>query len=55
MDGNKFLAVARDDAGDVAVEFFFSFGGDEILAAFDGKHDLNVDLCVGVCHASGVL
>ena len=31
MDGQKFLSLARDDAGDVFVQLFFAFGADEVL------------------------
>ena len=33
------------------MEFVVALWRDEVLPAFDGEHDLNVDLCVGVGHA----
>jgi len=34
MDGQQFLALADDDAGDIFLEFFLVFGRDEVLTAF---------------------
>jgi hypothetical protein len=51
IDGNQFLLLTGDDAGDVFLEFAVVFGFDEILSAFDGEHDVDVDLRVGVGHA----
>ena len=51
IDGDQFLFLAGDDAGDVFLQFVVVFGHDEILPAFDGEHDVKVNLRVGVCHA----
>ena len=50
VDGNQFLFLTGDDAGDVLLEFIVVFRLDEVLSAFDSKHDVNVDLRVGVGH-----
>jgi hypothetical protein len=51
IDGDQFLFLTGDDASDVFLEFVVVFGFDEILPAFDGKHDMDVNLGVGVGHA----
>lgn len=51
VDGDHFLVLGRDNAGDVFLEFVVVFGFDEVLPAFDGEDDVDVDLGVGVGHA----
>jgi len=48
--GNQFLPLRRDDARDVFLQFVVMFGLNEILPAFDGEHDVDVNLRVGVGH-----
>jgi hypothetical protein len=49
--GDQFLFLTRDDAGDVFLQFIVVFGLDEIMSTFDGKHNVDVNLRVGICHA----
>ena len=51
VDDDQFLFLAGDDAGDEFLQFVVVFRRDEILPAFNGEHDVNVNLRVGVCHA----
>jgi hypothetical protein len=48
--GYQFLLLTGDDAGDVFLKFVVIFGFNEILSAFDGEHDMDVNLRVGVGH-----
>ena len=50
VDGNQFLVLTGDNAGDVFLKFVVMFGFDEVLSAFDGEHDMDVDLRVSVGH-----
>lgn len=51
VDGNQFLFLRRNNAGDVFLQFVVVLRRDEILPAFDGEHDVNINLRVGICHA----
>jgi len=44
VNGDQFLALARDDAGDVFVQFLLAFGTNQILPALDREYDLQVNL-----------
>ena len=48
---NQFLLLPRDNAGDVFLQFVVVFRLDEALPAFNGEHDMEIDLRVGVGHA----
>ena len=50
--GNQFLILTGNNAGDVFLKFVVMVRLDEALPAFDGEHDMDVDLRVGVGHAS---
>ena len=50
IDLNQFLLFVGDDASYVFVEFGFVSFGNKGLSSFDGKDDVYVELCVGVCH-----
>ena len=50
VDGDQFLFLAGDDAGDEFLQFIIVFRRDEILPAFNGEHDVDINLRVGVCH-----
>ena len=45
--GPAIFVLAGDDPGDVFLQFIVVFGLDQVLPAFDGKDDLDVDLSVG--------
>src|ERR1039458_4127593 len=49
---NQLLLLTGDDAGDVFLKFVVVFRLDEVLPAFDGEHNMEIDLRVGVGHAS---
>jgi len=36
------LLLTRDDAGDVFLQFVVVFGANEVLSAFNGKHDVDI-------------
>jgi len=46
---NQLLLLSRDDASDVFLKFVVMFWFYEALPAFDGEHDMEIDLCVGIC------
>jgi len=48
VNRQQLLVVARDDAGDVFVDFFFVFRADQVLPAVHGENRLAVNLRVGV-------
>ncbi len=48
---NQLLVTAAHDAGDVFVKLCLMLRTNQTLAALDGKNDLNVDLCLCVCHS----
>ena len=50
IDRDKLLFMVANDSGDVFVEFFFIFLLDQILPSLHREDNLDVDLCVGVCH-----
>jgi len=54
MNRQELLSAMGDDAGDVFVQLLFKFRSNETLSSFDGKDDLDIDLCVGVCHDADV-
>src|SRR5665213_3303652 len=49
--GNQFLLFPRDNAGDVFLKFVIVLRLNEALPAFNGEHDMEIDLRVGVGHA----
>ena len=51
VNGDQFLILPRKDAGDVFLQFVVVFRLDEALPAFDGEHDMDINLRVGVGHA----
>jgi hypothetical protein len=51
VDGDQFLFLTGNDAGDIFLQFVVMFRSDEILPAFDGEHDMNINLRIGVGHA----
>ena len=52
INGQQFVALAGDDARNVFLKFLFPVGTDQILAALNGKHHLDVNLGVGIGHDS---
>ena len=48
---NQLLLLRGNDARDIFLKLVIMFRLDEALPAFDGKHDVNVDLRVGIGHA----
>ncbi len=50
VDRQELLILSRNNSSDVFLQLVVVFGWDEVLSAFDGKHDLDVDLGVGVRH-----
>ncbi len=50
VNREELLFLARNDARDVLLQFVVVLGRDEVLPAFDGKHDLDIDLGVCVRH-----
>jgi len=48
---NQFLFQAGNDASDVFLQLVVVFRLDEALPAFNGEHDVDINLRVGVCHA----
>jgi|ERR1041385_8014453 hypothetical protein len=50
VDRDEFMPLSGNDAGDVFLHLGIVFGGDETLAALDGKDDVDVNLGVGVGH-----
>jgi hypothetical protein len=51
VDGDQFLLLTGNNAGDVFLEFIVVFRRDKILPAFDREHDVDVNLRVSVGHA----
>jgi hypothetical protein len=51
INGNHFLLFAGDNPRDLLLQLIVVFYPDEILPAFNGKYDVNVNLRVGVRHA----
>ena len=47
----QLLFPTENDASNVFLQFIVVFGLDEALPAFDSKHDVNINLRVGVGHA----
>ena|SRR2546421_833538 len=52
VDGDQFVLLIRHDSCDVSLKIVVMFRIDKVLPTFDGKHDLYVDLRVGVSHDS---
>ncbi len=52
INGDEFLALGRNDAGHVFLQFVFVLGLDEVLASLNGENGVNVDLSIGVGHDS---
>ena len=48
---NQLLFLSRDDAGDIFLQFVVAFRLDEALPAFNGEHDVDINLRVGIGHA----
>ena len=48
---NQLVPLRGNDAGDVFLEFVVVFRCDEALPAFHGKHDMDVNLRIGIRHA----
>ena len=48
IDGDQFLSLAGHDAGDEFLQFVIVFRWNEILPAFDGEHNMDVNLRVGI-------
>ena len=48
--GDQFLFLCGDDAGDVFLQFVVMLWQDEVLPPFNGKHDLDVNLRIGIGH-----
>ena len=55
MDRQQFLLSFPHNAGHVLVKFFLILLLNQVLAALDGKDDLNVELRIGVCLKSGIM
>ena len=51
IDRNQLLVLTGNDASDVFLQFVVVFRRDEILPTFDGEHDVDINLRVGVGHA----
>jgi hypothetical protein len=51
IDGNQFVFLIRHDARDVFLQFVVMLGSDEILAAFNGEYDMDINLRIGIGHA----
>ena len=46
--GDEFSLLTGDDAGNVFLQFVVVLRQNEILSAFNGKHDVELDLGVGL-------
>lgn len=51
IDRDQFLALIRNDAGDVFVEILSEFGPNEGKSTFNCEDSLNVDLGVRICRS----
>src|SRR5882724_4180969 len=52
VDDNQLLFPTGNDAGDVFLQLVVMFWIEEVLPAFDGEHNMDINLRVGVGHAS---
>ena len=52
MNRDQFLAISRNNARDVFLQFLFSLRRNQTLSPFDSEHDLDVDLRIRVGHFS---
>lgn len=50
VNGNQFLPTLGDDASDVFLQFVIMLGPDEVLAAFNSKDDMDINLRIGIGH-----
>ena len=50
VDSDQLLPLRCYNSSDVLLQFVVVNGIDEVLPAFHGEYDLNVDLRVGVSH-----
>lgn len=50
IDGNHFLLVFGNNAGDVFLKLLFPCPLNQVLSAFRSEYDLDIDLRKGVCH-----
>lgn len=50
IDDDHFVILTGNNAGDVFLKFVVVFRFDEVLSSFDGEHDMDINLRVGVCH-----
>ncbi len=50
VNRDQLLSLGSNNSGNVFLKFVIVLGSDQVLSAFDGEHDLNVDLSVGVSH-----
>jgi hypothetical protein len=50
VNDDQFLFLTGDNASDVFLQLVVVFGLDEILPAFNGKYDMNINLRVGIGH-----
>ncbi len=48
VNRDQLLSLGSNNSGNVFLKFVIVLGIDEVLSAFDGEHDLNVDFSVGV-------
>ena len=51
VNGDHFLFLTGDNAGDVFLKLVVVRGSDEVLPALNSEYDLDINLRVGVCHA----
>ena len=51
VNGNQFVPLLGNNAGEVFLQLVVVFGRNEVLPAFNRKNDMDINLCVRVCHA----
>ena len=50
VDGNEFLLLSGDDPRDVLLQLVVMPGVDQILTSLDRKHQVDVNLGIGIGH-----
>jgi hypothetical protein len=50
VDGYQFLSLTGDNAGNIFLQFIVMFGFDEVLSPFNGEHNVDINLRIGVGH-----
>ncbi len=54
VDGDEFLPLPSNYPSHVFLELLFPFWPDEVLSALDCEHNLDINLGVGIGHATEV-